>query len=116
MVTNLMSVYDTPAALLDRAIRSILSQTFSNFEFLILDDGSQLAETRETLSEAASLDPRISLSREPHRGWTPTLKLGLALARGELVARQDADDWSEPTRLERQVAFLEEHPEIVLVG
>jgi glycosyltransferase involved in cell wall biosynthesis len=116
MVTILMSVFDTPAALLDRAIQSMLRQTYSDFEFLILDDGSQLAETRERLAEAASLDARIHLRREPHRGLTPTLNLGLALARGEFIARQDADDWSEPRRLERQIAFLNEHPEIALVG
>jgi glycosyltransferase involved in cell wall biosynthesis len=111
-----MSVYDTPAALLDRAIQSILQQTFPDFEFLILDDGSQLEETRERLGEAALADARIRLRRESHRGLTPTLNLGLALARGEFIARQDADDWSEPSRLERQIAFVDEHPEITLVG
>ncbi len=116
MVTILMSVYDTPAALLDRAIHSILRQTFTDFEFLILDDGSRLAETRQRLAEAALLDTRIRLCREPHRGLTPTLNLGLALARGEFIARQDADDWSEPQRLERQIGFVTEHPEIALVG
>ncbi len=116
MVTILMSVYDTPAALLQRAIQSVLQQTFSNFEFLILDDGSQLAETRRRLTESALLDARICLCQEPHRGLTPTLNLGLARARGEFIARQDADDWSEPHRLERQVAFLTEHPEIALLG
>jgi glycosyltransferase involved in cell wall biosynthesis len=116
MVTVLMSVYDTPAALLDRAIESVRRQTFSDFEFLILDDGSQLAETRERLAEAALLDARIRLRWETHRGLTATLNLGLAEARGEFIARQDADDWSEPRRLERQIAFVEEHPEIALVG
>jgi glycosyltransferase involved in cell wall biosynthesis len=116
MVTVLMSVYDTPRALLDHAVKSILEQTASELEFLILDDGSQLDETRASLERAARLDARIRLRREPHRGLTPTLNLGLTLARGGFIARQDADDWSEPTRLDRQSAYLKEHPEIALVG
>lgn len=109
MVTVLMSVYNTPATLLHRAIRSVLQQTYSDFEFLILDDGSERVEIDER-------DSRIRCRREPHRGLTATLNLGLALARGEFIARQDADDWSEPQRLERQVGFLGDHPEIALLG
>lgn len=111
VVTVLMSVYNTPAALLHRAIRSVLQQTYSDFEFLILDDGSDHLDPREW-----PVDSRIRLRREPHRGLTATLNLGLTLARGEFIARQDADDWSEPLRLERQVGFLNDHPGIALLG
>jgi glycosyltransferase involved in cell wall biosynthesis len=111
MVTVLMSVYNTPADLLDQAIRSVLQQTYADFEFLILDDGSEHLETREWITDA-----RICWRREPHRGLTATLNLGLALARGEFIARQDADDWSEPQRLERQIEFFKEHPGIALLG
>ncbi|HEY1759019.1 MAG TPA: glycosyltransferase [Bryobacteraceae bacterium] len=115
-MTVLMSVYNTPARMLSRSIESILIQSLSSFEFLILDDGSTEAPTRRHLAEAAARDSRIRLFFEPHRGLTPTLNRGLALAKGELIARQDADDWSEPQRLARQAAYLEKHPETGLLG
>jgi glycosyltransferase involved in cell wall biosynthesis len=114
-----MSVLDASVGLLDCAVRSILNQTYRDFEFLILDDGSSSAETRaylDHLRDARLPDSRVRLSHEPHRGLTATLNLGLSLARGELIARQDADDWSDPTRLEKQVAFFAGHPEHVLIG
>lgn len=115
-LTVLMTVRDTPPALLDQAIDSILGQTFPDFEFLILDDGSGNEEVRSRLARRADRDGRICLAWEPHRGVTATLNLGLKRARGEFVARQDADDWSEPQRLERQLAFLRAHPETALCG
>ena len=115
-VTVLMAAYETPEAMLDRAIASIRHQTFGEFEFVILDDGSRSGGTRACLLRHAAADPRIRLQWESHRGLTPTLNCGLALARGQLIARQDADDWSEPERLERQVEFFESHPQIALCG
>jgi glycosyltransferase involved in cell wall biosynthesis len=111
-----MSVYNTPAPMLERSIGSILEQSLAAFEFLILDDGSTGAATKTHLAEAAARDSRILLYFEPHRGLTPTLNRGLELAQGELIARQDADDWSEPDRLERQAAYLAAHPETGLLG
>ena len=116
VVTVLMAVRDTPSGLLGQAIASIRRQTLREFEFLILDDGSQRQETRVELERQAAADSRVRLVRGPPRGLTPTLNRGLALAQGELIARQDADDWSEPERLERQVAFLREHPRTGLCG
>jgi glycosyltransferase involved in cell wall biosynthesis len=115
-MTVLMSVYNTPASMLERSVCSILEQSLPHFEFLILDDGSTEAATKTYLTEAALRDSRIRLYFEPHRGLTPTLNRGLALARGDLIARQDADDWSAPRRLRRQAAFLLAHPETGLVG
>jgi glycosyltransferase involved in cell wall biosynthesis len=116
-VTVLMSVHNTPPPMLARAVESILGQTLARFEFLILDDGSTEAATRAYLTEsAAARDSRIRLFFEPHRGLTATLNRGLALAHGDFIARQDADDWSEPERLERQAAYLEAHPETGLLG
>jgi glycosyltransferase involved in cell wall biosynthesis len=111
-----MSVRNTPPPMLAHAVQSILGQTRASFEFLILDDGSTETATLAYLQEFAARDSRIRLCLERHRGLTPTLNRGLALARGAFIARQDADDWSEPHRLERQAAYLEAHPEIGLLG
>ena len=116
MVTVLMPVKDTPAGMLRQAVESILGQTFRDFEFLILDDGSRNPETLRELDRQAALDPRIRLHTGAGAGVTKTLNWGLALAARELVARQDADDWSEPQRLEIQRNFLRLRPEIGLCG
>ncbi len=116
MVTVLMAVRDTPAGMLRQAIVSIREQTLRDFEFLILDDGSQLGDTLAELERQAGADSRIRVERGAPRGLTQTLNRGLELAAAEVIARQDADDWSEPQRLERQFAFLREHPGIALCG
>lgn len=116
MVSVLMSVWNTPPRMLERSIASVLAQTLGGFEFLIVDDGSTEPATLECLRQAAACDARIRWYREAHRGVTVTLNRGLALAQGDLIARQDADDWSEPRRLELQCAYLDAHPEIALVG
>lgn len=115
-ITVLMAVRDTPSEMLRQAIESIRSQTLREFEFLIFDDGSVQPETCAELKRQAAADSRVRLVRGPPRGLTTTLNCGLALATGELIARQDADDWSEPDRLERQAAFLVQHPQIALCG
>jgi glycosyltransferase involved in cell wall biosynthesis len=115
-VTVLMAVYDPPLDMLNTAIASVLGQTFGNFEFLILNDGSEGQEVRALLDRWASQDARVRVSHEPHRGVPYISNRGLAMARGEYVARQDSDDWSEPDRLARQVSFLEQHPDVALTG
>jgi glycosyltransferase involved in cell wall biosynthesis len=115
-VTVLMAVYDPPLEMLDRAVESIRTQTFNDFEFLIVDDGSRSALVRGFLAQRATDDARIRIADEPHRGLTASLNRGLALARGTWIARQDADDWSEPTRLDRQVAHFRAHPETAVLG
>ncbi len=112
-VTVLMAVYNG-ARHVAEALRSILGQTFEDFEFLVVNDGST-DETREIVQ--AHPDPRIRLIDNPcNLGLTRSLNRGLAAARGELIARQDADDISEPRRLARQVAFLDAHPDVALLG
>ena len=113
LVTVLMPVYNGERYL-RQSIESILGQTFSDFEFLIIDDGSMDA-SREIVRSYS--DPRIRLV-ENGKNWglIKTLNRGLQLARGQFIARQDADDISHPTRFQSQVTFFNDHPEIVLLG
>lgn len=96
------------------AVESILGQTFRDFEFLIIDDGSTDGSIEIVDGYA---DSRIRVIRNEHQiGLIRTLNLGLSLARGECVARMDADDISLPERLERQVRFMEANPDVGACG
>jgi glycosyltransferase involved in cell wall biosynthesis len=111
-VTVLMSVYNGERHLA-RSIRSILDQSFTDFELLIIDDGS--SDLSRSIVESFA-DHRIKLVSRENRGLTVSLNEGLALARGEYVARQDADDFSLPGRLEEEVALLDRRQDVALVG
>src|SRR5689334_11102780 len=113
-VTVVTPVYNG-AAFLREAIDSILQQTFTDFEYLIIDDGSTDA-TPDLLREAARVDGRIRVVTREAAGVAVARNTGLSLARADLIAHQDADDLSLPDRLARQVAFLDAHPEVVMVG
>lgn len=113
VVTVLLSVYNGERYL-GQAIESILRQTFADLEFIIIDDGST-DHTREILQRYD--DPRIvHMRNETNIGLTRSLNKGLKLAQGKYIARQDADDVSLPERLRRQIRFLDEHPQVDLVG
>jgi glycosyltransferase involved in cell wall biosynthesis len=102
------------AAHVAEAVEGILAQTFTDFELVVLDDGST-DDTTEILARLS--DPRLVVVRnEENLGLTRSLNRGLALAHGEYVARHDADDRSRPERLERQVALLEASRDVVLCG
>lgn len=112
-VTVLMSVHNGEAFVAE-AVDSILRQTFRDFELLAIDDGS--TDTTADILDRYD-DSRVRVLRnEENIGLTRSLNLGLAAARGEFVARQDADDLSEPERLACQVAFLDENGDVALVG
>jgi len=114
-ISVLMSVYND-AGYLREAIESILSQTFTDFEFIIFDDAST-DHTWETLSEYAQKDQRIRLIKnEQNLGLTKSLNKGINLAQGDYIARQDSDDVALPHRFEKQSAVLADRPEIVLVS
>lgn len=112
-LTVLMTVFNG-MPYLPLAIESILNQTFRDFDFLIINDCS----TDETRSVILGYDdPRIRLiDNEANVGQTRSLNIGLERSRTEFVARMDADDVSHPTRLQKQVGFLEAHPEVAVVG
>lgn len=95
------------------AIESILAQTYPHFELIIINDGSK--DHSEDIIKTFR-DHRIIYIPQNNQGLANTLNNGIAISKGTLIARQDADDISKPTRFEEQVKFLNEHPEIVLVG
>jgi glycosyltransferase involved in cell wall biosynthesis len=99
---------------LEPAVRSILDQSFSDFEFIVVDDASTDGSDRVLASFG---DPRIRVVRsETNLGVVGALNLGLGFCRGRYVARMDADDLSHPDRLATQVAFMEANPGIALCG
>ncbi len=108
-----MTTYNAGACVCG-AMETILNQTYEDFEFLIIDDGS----SDDTPSKVKAFgDPRVRLiQREKNWGQTASLNQGLALARGRYVARQDADDYSHPLRLEEQVAEFQREAELVVLG
>lgn len=111
-VTVLMSVFNG-SKFLKAAIDSILNQTYRSFEFLIIDDGS----TDDSADIIQGYDDhRIRFIRQSNMGLTASLNKGISLAKGNLIARQDADDFSEANRLDSQVAYLERHPKISMIG
>ncbi len=103
------------AATLDTAIASMAAQTFGDQELLLIDNASTDGSTAIAQHWAAR-DARITLVHEPHVGIAHALNTGLAHARGSLIARMDADDVSHPERLAKQVAHLEAHPDIGVLG
>ena len=100
---------------LPAAVESILAQTFADFEFIIVNDGSS-DRSLDILNEYAARDPRIRLFSQENRGIVASANEGIAAARGQYLARMDADDVSLPLRFEKQVRYLDEHPECVIVG
>ena len=113
MVTVLMSVYNGEK-FLKEAMDSILTQTFTDFEFLIINDGS--TDNSVKIIESYN-DSRIRLiNNEKNLKLIASLNKGISLARGKYIARMDCDDISSPTRLEKEVNFLEDSLEYGLVG
>lgn len=112
-VTVLTSVYNGERYL-RQSIESILHQTFGDFEFVIVNDGSTDSSRDIILSYE---DPRIRLiENSENLGLAKSLNRGLSVARGHYVARHDADDISHSTRLKKQIEYLDSHPEIAVLG
>jgi glycosyltransferase involved in cell wall biosynthesis len=113
-VTILMPVYNAEANVA-AATESILEQTYTDFEFLIIDDGST-DNSLAVITEYAKADRRIRVISCANRGLVTSLNEGLAESRGSYIARMDADDIAMPSRLREQVAFLDENDRCAVVG
>jgi glycosyltransferase involved in cell wall biosynthesis len=113
-VSVVLPVYNSEPYLAE-ALDSILRQTFDDFELIAVYDAS-IDNSRSRLEDAARRDARVSVVDGPGRGLVDALNLGLARARGEFIARMDADDVSQSTRFARQVEYLRANPQIAVVG
>ncbi|HEX8323968.1 MAG TPA: glycosyltransferase [Tepidisphaeraceae bacterium] len=114
LISVIMSVYNGQEYLAE-AMDSVLNQTFSDFEFVIIDDGS--TDRSVAMLEAyAKKDSRIVFKARENRGLPATLNEGARMARGEYLARMDPDDVCRPERFAVQLAFMREHPDVACVG
>jgi glycosyltransferase involved in cell wall biosynthesis len=111
-ISIVMPVYNGEAFLRE-SLNSIICQTFSDFELIVIDDGST---DRTSAILSGCNDPRLRVARLEHAGLPAALNEGLRLARAEWIARIDHDDLMVPNRLERQLAYLSEHPELAGAG
>ena len=115
LISVVMPVYNA-LPFLDDSIKSILAQTFDDFEFVIFDDGSTDGSV-ERLREWATRDSRIRLYEGKQQlGLSGSSNAVVAQARASIVARMDADDVSHPDRLKRQLAIIESDPNVAVVG
>lgn len=112
LVSVIMPVYNG-ANDVQKSLDTILTQTFRNFEFIVINDGSK-DDTSSILN--AVHDPRVRVIHQDNMGLAATLNRGINMALGKLIARQDHDDLSRPERLAKQVSFLLDHSECVLLG
>ncbi len=115
LVSVVLPVYNA-GAYLREAILSIIGQTYTNWELIIVDDGST-DDSWQIAQELANQDSRLRLFRNrSHRGVTYAANLAIKHARGKYLARMDGDDISHSSRLARQLAFLQKNPQVVAVG
>ena len=117
-VTIIMGVYNCKRPdLLDESICSIINQTYTDWEFIICNDGSTDDITLNLLKEYEKKDSRIKiLTYDKNRGLAYALNTCLKDAKGKYIARQDDDDVSKPERLQKLVVFADEHPEYAVIG
>ena len=114
LVSVVMSVHNG-AEFLGESVESILKQSFGDFVFIVIDDGSS-DRTPQILRDYAHADNRVRVHTQNNLGLAASLNRGWRLAHGELVARMDADDVAKPERIARQVEFLNDHPQVAVLG
>lgn len=114
MISVIMSVYNADLDILRESIQSILDQSYSNFEFIIIDDASDI-NLIHFIDQFS--DERINFKRNTeNKGLTKSLNFGISLARGKYIARMDADDVSKSTRFEKQINYLKNNVTIGVLG
>jgi len=112
-----MSAYNEKESYLKEAVKSILNQTFGNFEFIIINDGSDRPYLQEMFSQFEKQDERIKVyNNNINLGLTASLNKALALAKGKYIARIDSDDIADSHRLGKQLEFMENNPSHALCG
>lgn len=112
-----MSVYKEPEVFVKQSIESILFQDYSDFEFLIYNDNPSDIVLDSLIQKYVAQDSRVIYNRNSQNiGLAATLNQGILAAKGEFIARMDADDISMPERLSRQLDYMNSHPEIVVLG
>lgn len=115
VVSVVMATFNEPADIIKKSIESILNQTFSEFELIIIDDSTNL-ETKQVIDSFLT-DGRVRVIRGEERiGFAKGLNIGFSQAKGRFIARMDGDDISMENRLELQVNYLKKHPNISVVG
>lgn len=116
LVSVLMCVHNENNEYLNIAIQSICKQTYKNIEIIIVDDASA-EDCKTELNRLQSIFPIIRIvHNKKNIGITKSLNVGLLECKGKYIARMDADDFSHPLRIEKQVKYLQSHPEIDIVG
>ena len=113
-VSVIMASCNPELELLTNAIKSVLKQTFDNFEFIIVDDGSK--SPIEPIVRSISNDQRIAVFRIDNSGLGAALNYGIDKSKGKYIARLDDDDMMLPERLQKQVGYMDAHPEVSCVG
>lgn len=117
LISVVMSVYSEPEDYLRKSIESILKQSFSNFEFIIVIDNPGYRKAYEIVNLYARDDKRIKIIlNEKNEGLAASLNKAFSIAEGTYIARMDADDISFPIRLEKQFNYMEAHPDIAIMG
>lgn len=117
VVSVLMCTYNEPLEWIDKAIESIRRQTFTNFEYIIVDDNPNRQELKTYLINKSKSDKLLKIVfNKENIGLTKSLNIGLGYCRGEYIARMDSDDISMPNRFALQVDYLRNHPDVAVVG
>ncbi len=114
MISVVMPVYNSERYL-PEALQSILNQTHKNFEFICVNDGST-DKSLEILEEFAKRDARIIIINQPNKGVVSSLNLAISLSKYNYIARMDSDDISHPTRLDRQIKYMNSNKDISILG
>ena len=116
LISVILSTYNEETPFIEESVNSILHQTHENLELILINDNPQREDLHALLSRYAQQDSRVNYVINPENlGLVGSLNKGIGLARGEYIARMDADDISDGTRLEKQLAYLQEH-QLDLVG